>query len=113
MNVFDEWDDYLFEGAVRTMWQEYGLTYFPIVAIVFGMAMAPSLTFEEVLDAWCDEGCELFDWPREDPPRLRSLICAKLLERLHDYPEGIDRWFEQRAEEVRAYADRVSSRPGG
>lgn len=108
MCVFDEWDDYLFEGAVRIMWQEYGLTYFPIVAITFAMAMAPGLTFEEVLEIWCDEGCELFDWPRDEPQRVRALICAKLLARQHDYPDGIEKWFDQRAEEVRKYADRVS-----
>ena len=108
MTVFDEWDDYLFEGAVRIMWQDYGLTYFPIVAIVFGMAIAPGLTFEEVLDAWCSEGCELFDWPQIDSPQMRAMICAKLLAKLYDYPEGIDKWFEKRAEEVRKYADRVS-----
>ena len=113
MNVFEEWDDSLFEGAVRIMWQEYELTYFPIVAIVFGMALAPGLTFEEVMETWCDEGCELFDWPREDPPRMRSTICAKLLEKWHDYPEGVDKWFEKRAEEVRTYADRVHFRARG
>lgn len=109
MNVFEKWDDYLFEGAVRIMWHEYGLTYFPIVAIVFGMALAPDLTFDEVLDTWCDEGCELFDWPREDPRQMRTTICAKLLSKMEDYPEGVDRWFDRRAEEVRAYADRVSA----
>jgi len=109
MNVFDGWDDGLFEGAVRIMWQDYKITYFPAVAILFGMALAPDMTFEEVLEIWCDEGCELFDWPREDPSRMRNTICAKLLEKWEYYPDGVDKWFEERAEEVRAYADGVSA----
>ena len=111
MNVFDEknFDAKLYEAAVRWMWRRYQMTLLPVVLIVFGMALAPELTFEEVLEAWCSEGCKLFDYPAEPVPRMRSHLCEYLLRKGHDIPGGLGAWFKSRAEEVRAFADGVSS----
>lgn len=107
------WDDELKERrrareAVRHLWVNHGITYRPIVMVVYAMAICPAVPYRDVLDEWAKYDCKIIDMPTMDAELWHSEFCRRLLLAGADVSEGVERWFEKRAEEVRSYADGIS-----
>lgn len=100
-------DNFINSGIVW-LWQEFGITYRPIVAITVVMAMDENLSFAKALRWWAEWEAKdkCFAWPAT---RWRSEICFRLLVKRIDVAGGLERWFEARAKEVREYANGVCS----
>lgn len=91
------------EATIRHLWQVYGITYWPIVVIVYGMACVPSRQYREVLSDWATYDRKRGDWPDMDAELWHSEICRHLLQAGADVTEGVEHWFEKRAGEVRQF----------
>jgi hypothetical protein len=100
--------DNFINSGILWLWQEYGITYRPIVAIVVVMAMNENLSLADALKWWAEWEAKdkSFAWPAS---RWRSEICYRLLKVGQEPPGGLAAWFEARAKEVRDIANRVYS----
>lgn len=93
-------------AAVRHLWQEHGITYRPIVMVVFGMACAPDTTYWEVLEIWAQYVAECDGFPAWPASRWHSEICYKLLKAGYAGPSA-EAWMKDRAREVREIANGI------
>lgn len=99
-----EWRRAIRSAAIMHLWQEYGITYEPIVEIVTELALDRSLRYREALEDWAEAKAEedAFAWPAS---RWHSEICYRLLKVEAKVEGGAAAWIEARAKEVRAIAD--------
>lgn len=92
--------------AVRHLWKEYGITYMPIVMVVFGLACAPDTTYWEVLEMLTQYVAGRDGLPAWPVNRWHSEICYKLLKSGYD-GASVEGWMEERAKEVRDIANGI------
>lgn len=87
------------------LWQEYRITYRPIIEIVAEMAMDMVLGYEDALNEWAT--AEALETPYACWPasRWHSEICYRLLKAGCEVTGGVAAWMKARAEEVRRLAD--------
>lgn len=96
----------IIDAAILHLWEAYGLTFRPIVAIVAVMAMDEKRSFEDTLQWWAEWEAQgkSYVWPAA---RWRSEICYRLLKAGQEAPGGLGAWFEARAKEVRDIANGI------
>lgn len=99
-------------AAMQHLREVHGITYLPIVSVVYGMASTPGRGYHKVLWDWTVFDHKIAGFPKADIWWWHSEICRYLLKSGADVSGGTEQWFENRAKEVRVIAHRVSSRKG-
>lgn len=92
-------------AAVRYLWEAHRMAYFPVVAMVYAMACEPGSSFDDMLWTWTEYDHKILGYPKRPQEEWRSEVCRRLLMAGADTSEGIERWFEERAKEVREIED--------
>lgn len=101
----DMLDERYITAAVRYLRERYGVTYFPILAIVYGMACEPGADYPTVLGYWAERDCEAAGFPQAEAWWWHNEICRYLLKADADVSGGVEHWFENRAKELRRLED--------
>lgn len=87
--------------SVRHLKEVHGVTYFPIIAIVYAMAVAPEAGYHNTLWSWSLYDHKIAGYPAAEAWWWHNEICRHLLKAGADVSEGTAQWFEARAKEVR------------
>ena len=91
-------------AAARYLRDVHGITFLPIVAIVYGMASAPGERYHKILWYWSVYDYKIAGYPKAGPWWWHNEMCRQLLKAGADTSEGTEHWFEARAKEVRDLA---------
>ena len=98
--------------AVRVLYEEFKITYKPIVYIAALMAADVELDYYDALEAWSRMAHKVLRQPSlewMDVVQWNADLGYHILKAGAEPEDGLKKWFEDQAEEVRMLADRIYS----
>ena len=111
-----EFDDFYLREmtrfTIRVLYEKFKITYRPIVYITALMAADVELDYYDALDVWSRKAPKILDQPSldwMDAVQWHADFCYRILKAGAEPEEGLKKWFEDQAEEVRMLADRIYS----
>ena len=104
----NRWERECARATIAHLWQTYGISYRPIVWVVFEMALESETTYSDLLEVVAQYAVDSGGLPAWTASRWNSEICYHLLKKV-DIDSSAEEWLRERAEEVRAIAGGVSS----
>ena len=109
-----EWDEKydrdVVKMIIRYLYEDHNITYRPVVIIIATMAMIDDLEYWDALDEWSRKGYKIMDQPSLDwmtKTQWHAEFCYRVLKSGAVVEAGVDKWFEDRAKEVRELANRI------
>ena len=94
--------------AVRHLYEEFNITFKPIVYLVAVMAAFPEMDYWDVLIEWSRHAHKILRQPSLEwmnSIQWHSELCYRVMKSGAEPEAGLEKWFEDRAKEVRELAD--------
>jgi hypothetical protein len=110
MDWESEFDREVARATIRHLYANHNITYRPIVIVVATMAWDPDLKYWDALDEWSRRGYKIMNQPTLDwmgKTQWHAEFCYRVLKSGAVVEAGVDKWFEDRAKEVRELANRI------